>query len=97
MLFVGMSLSVDPTRRIQDYEVLEEGKTVEVIYRHTWTGSQRRCTGVIVDIMGPRHDRSYSIEPMSAELTSITLHARHGSAGTVDGESVHEMAIAVDP
>lgn len=91
-----MSLSVDPTRRVQNYETLEEGDPVEVIYRRTWTGSQNRCKGVIVDIMGPRHDRSYIIEPMSVEITAVTLHARHGSTGTVDGESVHEMAVAVD-
>lgn len=91
-----MSLSVDPTRRVQNYETLEEGDSVEVIYRRTWNSSQQRSTGVIVDIMGPRHDRSYIIEPLTAEITAITLHARHGSVGTVDGESAHEMAVAVD-
>lgn len=92
-----MPLSVDPVRRIQDYGTLEEGNTVDVIYRHTWTGSQQRCTGVVVEIMGPDHDRSYIVEPINTDITTLTLHARRGSAGTVDGESVHEMAVARDP
>ena len=89
-----MPLSVDPTRRVEDYGTLREGNTAEVIYRHTWTGTEHRHTGEIAEVVGPRHDRSYVVEPVSEEITMITIHSRHGSAGTVDGEPIHEMAVA---
>lgn len=88
-----MSLSVDPRRRVEDYDTLDEGDVVEVVYRRSWTGDERRCRGTVVETMGPAHDRSYVVEPDDETLAEVTLHARNGSTGTVEGESVHEMAV----
>lgn len=90
-----MTLSVDPRRRVRNYDTLEEDDTVEVVYRRSWTSDERRCTGTVVETMGPAHDRSYVVEPDDGALAGITLHARNGSTGTVDGESAHEMAVAM--
>ena len=91
-----MVVSVDPTRRIQDHDELEEGKDVVVIYQHSWQSDTDRCHGTITGVLGPEHDRSFVIEPTDAELSSITLHSRASSGGTVDGESVHDIA-TVEP
>ena len=89
-----MVVSLNPTRRIRDLDTLEEGQAVEIVYQKSWDGGDTRCHGTVEEIMGPEHDQSYVIDPDDSSLTAVTVHARNSSAGTVDGESVHDIALA---
>ena len=88
-----MVVSIDHTRRIENYDELEEGQEIVIAYQRTWTSKTDRCHGTIKGILGPNHDQSYVIEPTDGDISAITLCSKANSVGTIDGNSVHDIAI----